>query len=167
MSLARLAERDEFTGPNNYVLCHRSGRQRDASALRRHYKRGWRRVPHRHLAAVHHHARDYCSFGTPASTSTGADLASPSAARAPNTPAPPASDSAIRIDGERPSCSRPRAPNALVVTAASTVAALAGVRSIADLASSAPAAAAMGASRRCAGHCRFHAPLLAAGQARC
>ncbi len=39
-TLARLADRDEFTGPDDYVLCNRWGRRLDASALRRRYKRG-------------------------------------------------------------------------------------------------------------------------------
>jgi integrase len=39
-TLARLANRDEFTGPDDYVLCNRWGRRLDASALRRRYKRG-------------------------------------------------------------------------------------------------------------------------------
>lgn len=39
-TLARLANRDEFTGPDDYVLCNRWGRRLDPSALRRRYKRG-------------------------------------------------------------------------------------------------------------------------------
>jgi integrase len=39
-TLARLADRDEFTEPDDYVLCNRWGRRLDASALRRRYKRG-------------------------------------------------------------------------------------------------------------------------------
>ena len=39
-TLARLADRDEFTNPDDYVLCNRLGRRLDASALRRRYKRG-------------------------------------------------------------------------------------------------------------------------------
>ena len=39
-TLARLADRDEFTEPDDYVLCNRLGRRLDASALRRRYKRG-------------------------------------------------------------------------------------------------------------------------------
>jgi integrase len=39
-TLARLAARDEFTGPDDYVLCSRLGRRLDPSALRRRYKRG-------------------------------------------------------------------------------------------------------------------------------
>lgn len=39
-TLARLADRDEFTKPDDYVLCNRLGRRIDASALRRRYKRG-------------------------------------------------------------------------------------------------------------------------------
>lgn len=39
-TLARLADRDEFTQPDDYVLCNRWGRRLDASALRRRYKRG-------------------------------------------------------------------------------------------------------------------------------
>jgi integrase len=39
-TLARLADRDEFTDPDDYVLCNRWGRRLDASALRRRYKRG-------------------------------------------------------------------------------------------------------------------------------
>jgi integrase len=39
-TLARLGSRDEFTGPDDYVLCNRYGRRLDGSALRRRYKRG-------------------------------------------------------------------------------------------------------------------------------
>lgn len=39
-TLARLATRDEFTTPDDYVLCNRLGRRLDPSALRRRYKRG-------------------------------------------------------------------------------------------------------------------------------
>ncbi len=39
-TLARLADRDEFTGPDDYVLCNRLGRRLDPSALRRRYGRG-------------------------------------------------------------------------------------------------------------------------------
>ena len=39
-TLARLATRDDFTGPNDYVLANRFGRRLDPSALRRRYKRG-------------------------------------------------------------------------------------------------------------------------------
>jgi hypothetical protein len=39
-TLARLANRGEFTGPQDYVLCSRWGRRLDPSALRRRYKRG-------------------------------------------------------------------------------------------------------------------------------
>lgn len=39
-ALARLADRDEFTGPDDYVLANRLGRRLDPSALRRRYKRG-------------------------------------------------------------------------------------------------------------------------------
>jgi integrase len=39
-TLARLADRNEFTGPEDYVLCNRWGRRLDPSALRRRYKRG-------------------------------------------------------------------------------------------------------------------------------
>jgi integrase len=39
-TLARLAARDEFTGPDDYVLANRLGRRLDPSALRRRYKRG-------------------------------------------------------------------------------------------------------------------------------
>lgn len=39
-TLARLAHRDEFTGPDAYVLANRLGRRLDPSALRRRYKRG-------------------------------------------------------------------------------------------------------------------------------
>ncbi|MHB8657119.1 MAG: tyrosine-type recombinase/integrase [Solirubrobacteraceae bacterium] len=38
-TLARLAGRDEFTGPDDYVVCNRLGRRLDPSALRRRYKR--------------------------------------------------------------------------------------------------------------------------------
>jgi integrase len=38
-TLARLADRDEFTGPDDYVICNRFGRRLDPSALRRRYKR--------------------------------------------------------------------------------------------------------------------------------
>ncbi len=39
-TLARLASRDEFTAPDDYVLCNRWGRRLDPSALRRRYKAG-------------------------------------------------------------------------------------------------------------------------------
>lgn len=39
-TLARLADRAEFTDPNDYVLCNRFGRRLDPSALRRRYKHG-------------------------------------------------------------------------------------------------------------------------------
>ena len=39
-TLARLADRDEFTQPEDYLLCNRLGRRLDPSALRRRYKRG-------------------------------------------------------------------------------------------------------------------------------
>jgi integrase len=39
-TLARLAERDDYTGPDDYVLANRLGRRLDPSALRRRYKRG-------------------------------------------------------------------------------------------------------------------------------
>jgi integrase len=39
-TLGRLADRDEFTEPDDYVLCNRWGRPLDPSALRRRYKRG-------------------------------------------------------------------------------------------------------------------------------
>ncbi len=39
-TLARLADRDEFTGPDDYVLANRLGRRLDPSALRRRYGRG-------------------------------------------------------------------------------------------------------------------------------
>jgi integrase len=39
-TLARLADREEFTGPDDYVLPNRWGRRLDPSALRRRYKRG-------------------------------------------------------------------------------------------------------------------------------
>jgi len=39
-TLARLADRDEFTQPEDYLLCNRWGRRLDPSALRRRYKRG-------------------------------------------------------------------------------------------------------------------------------
>lgn len=39
-TLARLANRDEFTSRDDYVLCNRWGRRLDPSALRRRYKRG-------------------------------------------------------------------------------------------------------------------------------
>lgn len=38
-ALARLADRDEFTGPDDYVLANRLGRRLDPAALRRRYKR--------------------------------------------------------------------------------------------------------------------------------
>jgi integrase len=38
-TLARLADRDDFTGPHDYVVCNRFGRRLDPSALRRRYKR--------------------------------------------------------------------------------------------------------------------------------
>ena len=38
-TLARLADRDEFTGPDDYVICNRFGQRLDPSALRRRYKR--------------------------------------------------------------------------------------------------------------------------------
>ena len=38
-TLARLADRHEFTGPDDYVVCNRFGRRIDPSALRRRYKR--------------------------------------------------------------------------------------------------------------------------------
>jgi integrase len=38
-TLARLADRHEFTGPDDYVVCNRFGRRLDPSALRRRYKR--------------------------------------------------------------------------------------------------------------------------------
>ncbi len=40
VALARLADREEFLEPDDYVLCNRFGRRLDASALRRRYKRG-------------------------------------------------------------------------------------------------------------------------------
>jgi len=39
-TLARLANRDEYTSADDYVLANRLGRRLDASALRRRYKRG-------------------------------------------------------------------------------------------------------------------------------
>lgn len=39
-ALARLANRNDFTGPDDYVLANRLGRRLDPSALRRRYKRG-------------------------------------------------------------------------------------------------------------------------------
>ena len=39
-TLARLADREEFLAPDDYVLANRWGRRLDASALRRRYKRG-------------------------------------------------------------------------------------------------------------------------------
>jgi integrase len=39
-TLARLADRDDFAGPDDYVLCNRLGRRLDPSALRRRYKKG-------------------------------------------------------------------------------------------------------------------------------
>jgi integrase len=39
-ALARLADRGEFIGPDDYVLANRYGRRLDDSALRRRYKRG-------------------------------------------------------------------------------------------------------------------------------
>lgn len=38
-TLARLGMRDEFSGPDDYVLCNRYGRRIDGSALRRRYKK--------------------------------------------------------------------------------------------------------------------------------
>lgn len=38
-ALTRLAERDEFTDPDDYVFCNRLGRRLDPSAIRRRYKR--------------------------------------------------------------------------------------------------------------------------------
>jgi integrase len=38
-ALARLGSRDEFIGPDDYVLANRLGRRLDGSALRRRYKR--------------------------------------------------------------------------------------------------------------------------------
>jgi integrase len=39
-TLARLADRDDYTAPDDYVLANRLGRRLDPSALRRRYKRG-------------------------------------------------------------------------------------------------------------------------------
>lgn len=39
-TLARLADREDYTGPEDYVLANRLGRRLDPSALRRRYKRG-------------------------------------------------------------------------------------------------------------------------------
>ncbi len=39
-TLEHLATRDDFTHPDDYVVCNRLGRRLDASALRRRYKRG-------------------------------------------------------------------------------------------------------------------------------
>ena len=39
-TLARLADREDYTGPDDYVLANRLGRRLDPSALRRRYKRG-------------------------------------------------------------------------------------------------------------------------------
>jgi integrase len=39
-TLARLGARDDFTDPDDYVLCNRLGRRLDPSAFRRRYKRG-------------------------------------------------------------------------------------------------------------------------------
>jgi len=39
-TFAKLSDRAEFTGPDDYVLCNRWGRRIDPSALRRRYKRG-------------------------------------------------------------------------------------------------------------------------------
>lgn len=39
-TIARLADRVEFTQPDDYLLCNRWGRRLDPSALRRRYKRG-------------------------------------------------------------------------------------------------------------------------------
>lgn len=39
-TIARLADRNEFTGPDDYVLASRWGRRLDPSALRRRYRRG-------------------------------------------------------------------------------------------------------------------------------
>lgn len=38
-ALARLGQRTEFTGPDDYVFCNRLGRRLDTSAIRRRYKR--------------------------------------------------------------------------------------------------------------------------------
>jgi integrase len=38
-ALARLGQRAEFTGPDDYVFCNRLGRRLDTSAIRRRYKR--------------------------------------------------------------------------------------------------------------------------------
>jgi integrase len=38
-ALARLGQRDEFTSPDDYVVCNRLGQRLDGSALRRRYKR--------------------------------------------------------------------------------------------------------------------------------
>jgi integrase len=38
-ALARLAARDDYTSPNDYVFCNRLGRRLDPSAIRRRYKR--------------------------------------------------------------------------------------------------------------------------------
>lgn len=39
-ALARIAQRGDFTAPDDYVFCNRLGRRLDASAIRRRYKRG-------------------------------------------------------------------------------------------------------------------------------
>lgn len=39
-ALARIAQRGDFTDPDDYVFCNRLGRRLDASAIRRRYKRG-------------------------------------------------------------------------------------------------------------------------------
>jgi site-specific recombinase XerD len=39
-ALARLGTREDFTGPEDYVVCNRLGRRLDASALRRRYHCG-------------------------------------------------------------------------------------------------------------------------------
>ncbi len=41
-ALARLGQRDEFTSPDDYVVCNRFGKRLDGSALRRRYKRAAR-----------------------------------------------------------------------------------------------------------------------------
>lgn len=41
-ALARLGQRDEFTSPDDYVVCNRFGQRLDGSALRRRYKRAAR-----------------------------------------------------------------------------------------------------------------------------
>jgi integrase len=48
-ALVRLASRDEFTGPEDYVLCNRWGRRIDGSALRSRYARACKAAGLRHV----------------------------------------------------------------------------------------------------------------------